>query len=112
VFSLDELKSRIQNGRGGMPLLPPSAAVCVAFSGGLDSTVLLHVFTRLASYQVRALHVDHGLHTDSAAWREHCQQQAQALQIEFTSVRVEVLGASELGTEAAAPNICAMANIC
>ena len=28
--------------------LPPNAALCVAFSGGRDSTVLLHALARLA----------------------------------------------------------------
>ena len=92
-------------GRGRV-LLPPDAAVCVAFSGGLDSTVLLHAFARLAaepnSYRVRAVHIDHALHADSALWREHCARQAQALQVEFTSMRVDVAGIGEVGLEAAA----------
>ncbi|MSE14034.1 tRNA(Ile)-lysidine synthetase, partial [Pantoea agglomerans] len=46
-------------------LLQPDAALVVAFSGGLDSTVLLH---QLRGWQqqhpqlrLRALHVHHGL---------------------------------------------------
>jgi tRNA(Ile)-lysidine synthase len=106
MFSPRELQDRLQGRIGGRALLPPDAAVCVAFSGGLDSTVLLHSFARLAaepnSYRVRAVHIDHGLHADSALWRDHCERQAQSLQVEFTAIRVDVTGIEEVGLEAAA----------
>ncbi|MDY6947708.1 MAG: tRNA lysidine(34) synthetase TilS [Pseudomonadota bacterium] len=106
MFSPRELRNRMQGAAGGTALLPPDASVCVAFSGGLDSTVLLHAFARLAaeapSYRVRAVHVDHGLHRDSTLWRDRCEREARALQVEFTSVRVEVTGIEQLGLEAAA----------
>jgi tRNA(Ile)-lysidine synthase len=96
----------MQGRNGGRVLLPPDAALCVAFSGGLDSTVLLHAFARLAagpnSYRVRAIHIDHGLHADSASWRDHCERQAQGLHVEFKSIRVTVTGIDEVGLEAAA----------
>lgn len=100
MFTPRELQDRIRG------KLPPDAAVCVAFSGGLDSTVLLHSFAQLSaepgSYRVRAVHIDHGLHADSALWRDHCERQARTLQVEFTSVRVDVTGIEEVGLEAAA----------
>lgn len=95
MFTPRELQDRIQG------KLPRDAAVCVAFSGGLDSTVLLHSFAQLG-YRVRAVHIDHGLHADSPLWRDHCERQARALQVEFTSVRVDVTGIEEIGLEAAA----------
>lgn len=115
MFSPRELQERIQGqiprrgfrgSTGGRALLPSDASVCVAFSGGLDSTVLLHAFARLAvvpgCYRVRAVHIDHGLHADSARWREHCEREARALNVAFTSMRVDVTGIAELGLEAAA----------
>lgn len=81
--------------------LPPDAAVCVAFSGGLDSTVLLHAMARLP-YELRAVHIDHGLHADSPSWRTHCEQQARSLQVELISQSVRVEQIDELGLEAAA----------
>ena len=56
-----------------------AAGHCLALSGGLDSTVLL---AALAVPEVgyrrslRAIHVDHGLHPDSAAWSAHCARLA------------------------------------
>lgn len=106
MFSPRELQNRLQRPAGGAALLPPDAAVCVAFSGGLDSTVLLHSFARLATerggYGVRAVHIDHGLHSDSALWRDRCEREARALQVEFNSIRVDVTGIDEVGLEAAA----------
>jgi tRNA(Ile)-lysidine synthase len=106
MFSPHELQARLQETCGGTAVLPAGASVCVAFSGGLDSTVLLHSFARLArgpaGYRVRAVHVDHGIHSDSALWSKHCEREARALQIEWDSVRVEVTRIDELGLEAAA----------
>ena len=83
-----------------------SAELCVAFSGGLDSTVLLHALGRAiadrANYRMRAAHVDHQLHADSASWREQCGRVAQALQIEFVPLVVTVASDPELSPEAAA----------
>ncbi|MGI9261590.1 MAG: ATP-binding protein, partial [Woeseiaceae bacterium] len=46
----------------------------VAFSGGIDSTVLLHALAGSGTETpVVAVHVDHGLHPDSPAWASHCQ---------------------------------------
>lgn len=49
----------------------PQAALAVAFSGGRDSTALLHVAWRLASergFTLHALHIHHGLSTRADAW--------------------------------------------
>jgi tRNA(Ile)-lysidine synthase len=82
-------------GVGGEP------AFVVAFSGGLDSTVLLAAVARLG-LPARAVHVDHGLHSDSAAWAAHCAAVASALGVPLAVERVQVDGASGLGLEAAA----------
>ncbi|HEU4620026.1 MAG TPA: tRNA lysidine(34) synthetase TilS [Gammaproteobacteria bacterium] len=75
----------------------------VALSGGLDSTVLLAGVARLEPRpSVRALHVDHGLHPDSAGWERRCAAFAAALGVPYRSVRVEVDRAGGAGLEAAA----------
>jgi len=70
-------------GRRLEELLPgfPDVAVCVAFSGGADSTALLAALAQLerAPLKVRALHVDHRLHPHSARWAAHCRRVARAL---------------------------------
>lgn len=63
----------------------------VAFSGGLDSTLLLHLLHRCGiADQVVAVHVDHGLHDDSRAWSAHCADVARALGVELIARRVEL----------------------
>jgi len=47
--------------------------VFVGFSGGLDSTVLLHALNSFAPQRLVALHVNHGLQTGSQAWEAHCR---------------------------------------
>ncbi|MGH8435461.1 MAG: tRNA lysidine(34) synthetase TilS [Pseudomonas sp.] len=50
----------------------------VAFSGGLDSTVLLHLLARLAKCEalppLSAIHIHHGLQAAAEAWPQHCQK--------------------------------------
>lgn len=63
----------------------------VAFSGGLDSTVLLAAICRLTPRpEVRALHVDHGLHPDSKDWERHCMAAAASLGAGYGSLRCPV----------------------
>jgi len=84
------------------------ARYVIAFSGGLDSTVLLHALAASrASHQapVVAVHVDHGLHAESAAWADHCQAFANELEIEFHGLQVNVDRQSGMGPEAAAREV-------
>lgn len=84
----------------------PSPHWLIAYSGGLDSTALLHLACLAARQQpacrVRAVHVDHGLHADSEAWAGHCQRQAQMLGVDCEIRRVSVDCSAGLGLEAAA----------
>lgn len=78
--------------------------VLVAFSGGLDSTVLLHAVAGLRRQQniaVRAIHIHHGLSRYADQWAEHCRSVCQSLDIPLTVERVK-LNTQGLGTEASA----------
>jgi tRNA(Ile)-lysidine synthase len=68
MFDPQSLRSRFE-------ALPGVRRFIVAYSGGLDSTVLLHALTRLrapANIVVEVAHVHHGLHTEADRWLEHC----------------------------------------
>ncbi len=83
----------------------PDGPVCVAFSGGMDSSVLLHVMARspmIRERGLRALHIDHGLHADARAWAEHCALFCSGLDIDLTLESVSVLHDTGQGPEAAA----------
>lgn len=79
--------------------------VWVAYSGGIDSHVLLHILAQSSHPQlenVAAIHVDHGLHKDSNVWSRHCADIAAGLNIEFIALQAEVSNIESLGMEAAA----------
>jgi tRNA(Ile)-lysidine synthase len=71
---------------------PLPTTVYVGFSGGIDSTVLLHAAVRHCAgrTRVRAVHVDHGLHADAAAWQRHCEGVCAQLNVPLLSHAVEV----------------------
>jgi len=61
-----------------------SARIAVAFSGGLDSTVLLH--TTVAAHgpeNVIALHVNHGLQDVADDWVIHCANVTKKFEVSF-----------------------------
>lgn len=77
----------------------------LAFSGGLDSSVLLHALVsarEVHGKRIVAVHVDHGLQPDSTAWAEHCRLFAADLQVPFECLAVSVATGTGQGIEAAA----------
>jgi tRNA(Ile)-lysidine synthase len=87
-------------------LLPafPNVSLCVALSGGLDSTALLAALAvkRPASLQLRALHVDHGLRSASKQWAAHCRKLARDLHVPFKVLTTKVERPHGSSLEAAA----------
>ena len=80
-------------------------AICVGYSGGLDSTVLLHALHDSARESGRALsavHVHHGLSPNADRWSGHCERVCAALDVPLDVARVDVDRAAGLGIEAAA----------
>lgn len=78
MFSSTTLSESIQR-------LTDATNFVIGFSGGLDSTVLLHAFMRLAEEQsnitVRAIHVHHGLSQHADAWAEHADTIAKKFNV-------------------------------
>jgi tRNA(Ile)-lysidine synthase len=68
----------------------PDVAVCVAFSGGADSTALLAALAPPSRLQLRAVHVHHGLHPDASRWSAQCRKVARNLRVPLKVLRVEV----------------------
>ena len=55
--------------------LHPDSAVWIAYSGGLDSTVLLHACIEVLGTSIcKAVHIDHGVLSESHEWAEHCRE--------------------------------------
>jgi tRNA(Ile)-lysidine synthase len=88
-------------------LTPPEreTPVLLGFSGGLDSTVLLHLLAADAAVRtrgLRAVHVDHGLQPTSADWAGHCAAVCAGLGIPFEQRHARIDRDAGLGPEAAA----------
>lgn len=83
----------------------PGDAVAVGYSGGLDSTVLLHaahLLVRSADISLSAIHVHHGLSQWADAWADHCGRTCGELGVPLTVARVSVDIRQGEGVEAAA----------
>jgi tRNA(Ile)-lysidine synthase len=76
--------------------------ICVAYSGGVDSTALLAALARIPRLKLRALHVNHGLHPSASAWSRHCRKFARSVGVPLKVVRVEVPRAAGASLEAQA----------
>lgn len=83
--------------------LPGDARIAVAYSGGLDSSVLLDAAVRMVGAdRLVAFHVHHGLSTNADAWLAHCDATARAYGVSFDARRVDVALDDAAGVEAAA----------
>ncbi len=81
-----------------------TSPIAIAYSGGLDSSALLHLahaYGRARGVAVHAFHIHHGISPNADAWLAHCEQASAALGIAFHATRV-VLGKTKSGVEAAA----------
>jgi len=77
----------------------------IGFSGGLDSSVLLHRLAHEPTLRTRdlfAVHIHHGLHPDADAWQQHCVETCAQWQIALKCIQVNILRNSKDGLEAAA----------
>ncbi len=83
----------------------PRHSLALAYSGGLDSSVLLHLVHSLAAkrgIRLVALHVHHGLSPNADGWLAHCERESARLGVTFDARRVNVARSDGSGPEAAA----------
>ncbi|MCH9026953.1 MAG: tRNA lysidine(34) synthetase TilS [Proteobacteria bacterium] len=85
---------------------PRRSRYCIAFSGGLDSSVLLALMTSIIAEwpdaALRAIHVNHGLYADADRWQSAAQAVAQKLAVDFSAIRITVAEDAPGGLEATA----------
>ena len=86
-FTVESLKDQLAG-------FDPDNRFAVAFSGGLDSTVLLHaahaVMRDRDDGNLRAIHVHHGLSPNADAWEARCRGICEALGIVLHVERIQI----------------------
>ena len=85
----------------------PHLSLCVALSGGVDSTALLALLAQIPARQrkslrLRAVHVNHGLHPNAALWSNQCVSLAHSLGVPLDVLTTKVERARGESLEAAA----------
>jgi tRNA(Ile)-lysidine synthase len=85
----------------------PKAPLVIAYSGGVDSQVLLHAVAQLKrqnilKQNVIAIHVNHGLSPFAKQWQNFALHQCEQLNIQFKTVNVKVLEKPRTSLEAQA----------
>lgn len=75
----------------------------LAFSGGLDSTVLLHAM-HAAKLPLHAVHVNHHLQQESNAWQQHCEAVCSSLAVPLSVQHAQIEKSAQESLEESARN--------
>lgn len=95
--ALEEILARVVTSK--------NAGIALAYSGGLDSSVLLALASRYCADKaipLYAFHIHHGLSPNADSWLQHCEQQALAAGVTFAVQRVSLRDITQHGMEQAA----------
>ena len=91
------------------PELQQASRIVVAFSGGVDSTALLHLLHEACTggalrAPLHVLHVNHKMQLAADQWEAHCGRICAALGLEFECARVPVAAVAGQSLEETARN--------
>ncbi len=80
--------------------------IYIAYSGGVDSHVLLHGCAAMAQLKgkLTAVYVHHGLQAEAEFWAKHCEKTAKDLGVAFVMLRVNAKAVPGESPEEAARN--------
>ena len=87
---------------------PGTNTYLVGFSGGADSTALLYALKQLEGQlntPVKAVHVNHGIHSDADLWQEHCESFCRQYEITLVCRNIKLAGNAGFGIEAEARHL-------
>jgi tRNA(Ile)-lysidine synthase len=79
--------------------------IAVAYSGGLDSSVLLHLahaYAHAHGIELLAFHIHHGISPNAEQWLQYCEANCARLGVRFDARRVTLVDRDTHGTEQAA----------
>ena len=88
--------------------LPGAKRIWIAYSGGVDSHVLLYALTEMrknhTQLNLSAIHINHGLSNNADQWTHHCEQICHHLNIPCQTIHVNVNSIKGESLEALARN--------
>ena len=103
VFEAFERALGVIRTRVSVSAAPPGIAI--AYSGGLDSSALLHlahVYAATHGIKLYAFHIHHGLSPNADDWLAHCHEECARLGVTFDARHVNLAGKDKSGVEEAA----------
>ena len=71
---------------------PASGKFWLAYSGGMDSSVLLHLFysnKNKINQNIEVVYINHGLQKEANDWGEFCKNQCQQYELPFTQLEID-----------------------
>ena len=88
------------------PQLLSAPSILIAYSGGMDSHVLLHLcaIDNQLKAKITAIYVNHGLQDEAESWSKHCEQVCGNLGVKFLSLKADAKAKSGESPEEAARN--------
>lgn len=87
--------------------LPSTDSIWVGFSGGADSTALLHALIKQRDNlgaSIRAVHFHHGLHPDADTWSAHCRAFCDQHEVPLTIQWLDIAAITDSNIEETARN--------
>ncbi|WP_188379497.1 tRNA lysidine(34) synthetase TilS [Oxalicibacterium faecigallinarum] len=93
----------------------PALSIAIAFSGGLDSAVLLHlahVYVKQHGGRLHAFHVHHGLSPHADEWAAHCRKTCDARGIAFDMRQICLEGTRSIEEAARKRRYAALGEMC
>ena len=85
--------------------IDPGKRINIAFSGGIDSTVLLHAANKICDqvkHEIRAIHINHQIHADAPHWEKACLAYCHLINVNYLSIKVDISPHRGSGIEGAA----------
>lgn len=88
----------------------PNTPIVIAYSGGVDSQVLLHTLAKLSNNQlivnsITVCHVNHGLSDNARYWQKFAQEQCRKLGLSLIIKQVNVQAQAQQSLEALARDV-------
>ena len=69
-----------------------SKKIIIAYSGGIDSSILLHLLFSIKEdlkQSLEAIHINHGLHDKSNDWEKFCRRKCESYNISFRAISIK-----------------------